>query len=491
MHGLGARTARGGLIAISGQVLTMLIQLLSLAIMSRLLRPEDFGLVAMATAVTSFAAGFVDLGLSTATIQRQEVSQNFVSALFFINMIIGFIVMLLVFAAAPVAAHLLNDERVLWVIIALSLNMPLTAAGAQHLALLNRRMEYLSLRWIAVAAQLLGLVISALLAWLTDVGYWALVVGAWTQSAGQSILVWFVSPWRPSWTRNWSDAKDGIAFGLHLTGANMLFWVSRQLDNVLIGSRWGASELGQYSRAFSLYQLPVNLISGPLRTAVVPALSRLQDRPEQWRRSLLEIQGSLFLGTGIITAILISTPDLLIKVLLGPQWDEAIAVLQILSLSIPLMIVGNTNGFIQISLGRASRMLKLNLYRVPVQIAGFVIGLPYGAVGVAYAVTIASFIMVVPSVAYAAKDTPISVGAILRQTLSPWVCIAVSAIATLSLKVETGSLLADLIIKAIFCGVIYSVGATLTMLYDKTFDPIRLRLLDRLKAMGRFRNASS
>jgi PST family polysaccharide transporter len=481
MHGLGARTARGGLIALSGQVLTMLIQLLSLVIMSRLLRPEDFGLVAMATAVTAFASAFVDLGLTTATIQRQTVSQQFVSALFYINLAVGILVMFVVIAAAPIAADVLNDERLLLVIIALSLNMPITAAGAQHMALLTRRMQYLHLRWTGLAAQLTGLVIGVMLAWFTDAGYWALVVGGWVQAAGQSLLYWVVSPWRPTWTREWRQAKDGLIFGLHLTGANILFWLSRQLDTMLIGGRWGAGEVGQYSRAFSLYLLPVNLITGPLRTAIVPALSRLQDKPEQWRRSLLEIQGALGLGTGLLTALLVSAPDLIVAVILGPQWGEAVEILQVLAFSIPLMVLGNTNSFIMTSLGRADRMLRWNLARVIVTVAALLVGLPYGGIGVAYAVTISSFVMVVPSVLYAAQGTPVSSGLLLRQAVSPWVCIGVAALTATAVRVETGSPLFDLVLKGMAAAAVYAIAAAMTLLYDKSFESLRQRLASRLR----------
>lgn len=482
LSGLGSRTARGGVIAVGGQLVSTLIQLLNLVIMSRLLMPEDFGLLAMALAVTGFAALFVDLGFSTATVQRRELTQDIVSALFLINIGAGLLAMLAASGFAPIGAYLLNDQRVLWIIVAMAATLPISALGAQHLALLNRRMQWLTIRWIAITAQILGLGVGALLAWRTSAGYWALVASAWISAITNTGLAWWMSPWRPSRVRNWTSAREAIRFGLHLMGAQIVFWAARQLDNLLIGARWGAAELGQYSRAYTLYMLPINLISGPIGTAVVPALSRLQDQPEAWRRSLLDVQGALFLGAGGVAAVLIATSDLLIRVLLGPKWQASTELFQILAISIPFVMMGNTNGFIQISLGRSDRMLKWNLIRLPILVGGFLIGLPYGAVGVALAVTSVSALLWLPSVAYAARNTHVTALMILRRAIAPFLCIAAASALTIQLDVETGLPLLDLAAKAAFCMTVYAVGAALILSYDPGFGSLRLRLLEAVSA---------
>jgi PST family polysaccharide transporter len=267
-------------------------------------------------------------------------------------------------------------------------------------------------------------------------------------------------------------------------GAQIIFWAARQLDNVMIGARWGPAELGQYSRAYTLYMLPVKLITGPVTSAVIPALSRLQNSPEAWRRSLLDVQGALFLGAGSVCAILIATSDLIIQVLLGPQWQESVGLFQILSISIPLMMVSNTNGFIQISLGRSDRMLKWNLIRLPILIAGFLIGLPYGAKGVAIAVTTVALLLWLPGIAYAAHGTPVSFRMILRRTASPLLCIATAAVIALPLQIHSGWPLVDLIAKAAFCMTLYFCAAALTLLYDSAFSSLKTRALSRWKRKG-------
>src|SRR5690606_7649785 len=134
-------------------------------------------------------------------------------------------------------------DRVTWLVIALAVPIPVTAAAAQHNALLQRGMRWLALQLTGIAAQLAGAVATILLAWTTAVGYWALVAQAWVSAVLGLVLAWIVCPWRPSPVRDWQGARSALHFGLNLTGFNFLNYFHRQFDNVLIGWRWGATEL--------------------------------------------------------------------------------------------------------------------------------------------------------------------------------------------------------------------------------------------------------
>lgn len=121
---LGRRTARGGMIAIAAQPIRMVMQFVFTAILVRLLAPEAFGLVAMATAVTSLVALFSELGLTSATIQRSQIDQNMVSGLFFVGLGISVVLIPLVCALAPLAALFFKDSRVANLVIVLSVSFP-------------------------------------------------------------------------------------------------------------------------------------------------------------------------------------------------------------------------------------------------------------------------------------------------------------------------------------------------------------------------------
>ena len=203
---LGRRTAQGGIIAIVAQPIRMAIQFIAAAIMARLLAPEDFGLVAMAVAVTSFVAIFSELGLTSATIQRAKIDQDTVSGLFFISLGIGLLLMPVVCALAPVAAWFFKDARVSGLIIVLSVSFPLAALGSQHTALLLRSMRWMTLQWTGLAGHAAGALAGILVAWKTDLGYWSLVVTALVANIVSLSLLWTACPWRPSLVADWRGA---------------------------------------------------------------------------------------------------------------------------------------------------------------------------------------------------------------------------------------------------------------------------------------------
>jgi PST family polysaccharide transporter len=253
-----------------------------------------------------------------------------------------------------------------------------------------------------------------LIAWRTDLGYWALVVQAWVGAALTLTLLWSACPWRPSRVRDWSRARPALRFGLHLTGFQLLNYCNRQSDNVLIGWRWGAAELGQYTRAYALLMLPLQLINGPVGSAVVPALSRIQSDPERWRSAYLDALGMIVLPSAGITAVLIATAKPLVALLYGPGWSETASIFAILAISMFASTPMNATGWIYISLARTKRMLQWSLIRTPLTVAAFLVGLPFGGLGVAVAFTSVVVATFLPGLVFATRGTPIGVRQILR-----------------------------------------------------------------------------
>ncbi|MGA1401171.1 MAG: oligosaccharide flippase family protein, partial [Phycisphaerales bacterium] len=172
LHG---HSVRGGAIVMLGQGGSVLLGIVSAAVLARLLDPEDFGLVAMASAFVALLGEFADLGLSQATIQRREVSAAQVNALFWVNAAAGAIAMALGAAAAWPIAIFYGDERLAWIAAALSAGFLLSGIAAQPLAVLRRRMGFTAETIVTLASIAMGLV-AAIAAALAGLGYWSLVV---------------------------------------------------------------------------------------------------------------------------------------------------------------------------------------------------------------------------------------------------------------------------------------------------------------------------
>jgi polysaccharide transporter, PST family len=407
--------ARGGAIAFGGQISRLLLQLVGTAIMSRLLAPEDFGLIAMAVTVTGFVAMFTDMGLSVATIQRSEVTQPLVSTLLFVNVGVGLILLLLAALAAPLAALLYSDPRVTWLVIGMALSIPMAAAVAQHNALLARSMRWMPLQIIAVASQAIGLVVGVLLAWKTDAGVWALVAQMITASVATLILTWIVCDWRPSRVDDWRVARTELGFGANVTGFSLLNFLHRQFDNVLIGWRWGAVELGFYARAYNLLTLPIGLINGSLSSSAIPILSKCKDDPERWNAAYLRLATvTAYMGCGLC-AVLFVIAEPLVTIILGPGWNEVSVIFRVLAVSSIFGTASNSCGWVFISLGRTRQYFYWSLFGCPLYALSFLIGLPWKAEGVAIGYAICVFALTPLYFGYAMRQTTIAM-----STLSRW-----------------------------------------------------------------------
>ena len=476
--GYAGHAARGGAIALGGQLSRLVLQLLGTAIMSRLLDPADFGLIAMAATVTGFVGLFTDMGLSTATIQRSEVSQALVSILFYVNIGVGLILMALAAAAAPFAAYLYHDPRVTTLIIGMAGTIPLAAAVAQHDALLARAMRWVPLQAIAIVAQAIGLLVGILLAWKTDAGYWALVAQMVTSGVVTLILTWTACNWRPSRLGEWRDASAELGFGANVTGFQLLNFFHRQFDNVLIGWRWGAVELGFYARAYNLLTLPIGLINGSLSSSAIPILARCKDDPERWNAAYLRLSTvTAFLGCALC-AILFSVAEPLVNIVLGPGWSEVAVIFRALATSSIFATASNSCGWVFISLGRTRQYLYWSLFASPIFVLSFVIGLPWKAQGVALSYAACMMLLAPVYFHYALRQTTLS-----NATMARWM---LPVLTTAALSIGAGELInttthgAPDIVRIIIAGltvaVVYGAVGAACLYGFAHFHPLRRML---------------
>mgnify|MGYP003672658660 CR=1 FL=1 len=404
---LESRALRGGGLNLAVQIVRIVVELGSLPILARLLLPADFGAVAQATAVTGFLVLFKDLGLSVATVQRKEITHGQVSALFWLNLLLGLLVAALVAGSAPGLVWLYGgDVRPGQVALALAGVVLFDAAAAQHLALLRRRLRF---GWLAAIqfAGVVGGIAAALVAAWAGWGFWALILRAAVTAVLTLGLAWVACSWRPGAFRRAQVSLDMLRFGGYVTGIDIVAHLTKNVDNVLIGRTWGASALGLYTKAYSLLMLPLSTINGPLAAVALPALSRVQDQPQAYRSLFLRgCRLAVLAQVPIVTLAGVCTLDL-VAVGLGDQWLGAVELFWAL---LPAAYVGATapaTSWIFVSSGHPKRQLKASVAALPVVLIAFLVGLPYGPLGVAWGYSIALCLVRVPTILYAFQPTAI------------------------------------------------------------------------------------
>jgi PST family polysaccharide transporter len=393
---LSARTVRGGAISGVAQIArTVLVFAGPVLVLPRLLTPEEFGLVGMVMAVIGFVSMFRDLGLSQATVQRETITHEQVSTLFWVNTGLGFGVMLISAALAPVLAWFYGEPRLVEITLALAGAAVLGGLTIQHQALLRRQMRYGALAVIEVTAISIQIGLSIVLAVL-GFSYWSLIIG---QIAGAGVVlvgVWIGCRWRPGRPSRASGLRSMIVFGGNVTGFNMVNYFARNLDDILIGRFAGTAALGLYQKAYDILKLPLQQINQPVGRVAMPALSRLVDEPERYRRAYLRIVEKILLLSVPLAVFFITTCDWVVPIVLGERWAGASLLLGAMA---PLMFtqpLGATAGWLFMSQDRTKDMLRWGLVGSTISVASFLVGLPWGPFGVAASYSITGLLVRTP-----------------------------------------------------------------------------------------------
>ena len=221
-------------------------------VLARLLLPQEFGLVAMATAVMGFFRIFQEAGLSTATVQRHEINHAQVSNLFWVNVTVGGVITLLVAASAPAVAWFYREPRLIGITLVLSITFLLASSAAQHIALLSRQMRFTGIAVIDVVSMLAGYLTGIGMA-LLGYGYWALVGAAVTQVVIKLVLAWSISRWRPQLPSRNTQTGHLLSFGAYITAGGLMCSLTRGADSLLIGRCFGAVRSVSIPEALSFF----------------------------------------------------------------------------------------------------------------------------------------------------------------------------------------------------------------------------------------------
>lgn len=413
---LKGRTIRGGVVTVLSQFSLFAVSMGSTMIMARLLTPADFGLVGMVMAVTAVLTLVRDSGLSTATVQRDVITRELISTVFWINIAFGVAAAIICAAITPVLVAFYREPELYWITPAIASTFLVDAAGAQHVALLRRQMRLKAVAAIDVTSNIIGMAVGIVMAWYRF-GYWSLVGVRIATTIAATLMAWILESWRPGLPRRRTGVADMMKFGGNLTGVGLMNYAFRNVDNILIGWYWGAGPLGFYQKAYSLLMLPINQVNGPISGVAVATLSRIQSDRERQRRYFIggyELAASIILP--IVAGVTVFAEEV-IGFVLGSQWTAAATIFRYLA---PAALIGallNPFGWLFVATGRADRQLRAGLVWAPVVVLGFALGLSHGPEGVAIGYSITSALLAIPLCIYAVHGTgvrPMDVAKALR-----------------------------------------------------------------------------
>src|SRR5215510_13268391 len=231
---LGRLALRGGAVSVAMQYGNGVLQVAAAVILARLLTPEDFGLVAIVTVLTSFAPLLIDFGLGDATTQRSKITRTQVSSLFWLSSGIGLAIAVVVAVCGPLIAWIFRDARLEDIALYSAITFVLFGVSNQHLALLRRTMQFGKIAKIQILSTFVGIAIAILMA-IFDYGYWALVLRPVAYWFCVVIGAWYACRWRPGFPILDDEVKSMVRFGLDVVGFSVTYSFARAVDRIGLG----------------------------------------------------------------------------------------------------------------------------------------------------------------------------------------------------------------------------------------------------------------
>jgi O-antigen/teichoic acid export membrane protein len=396
------------------QITRLLLQLGVTAILARLLTPNDFGLLAMVVVFTNLIMIFRDFGLTAALIQRKKITEEHLSSCFWINILMGFLLTLILIFLAPLISHFYNEVKLIRIIMILASIFFISSFGVVQIAFFTKEMNFKSLAIVETSAIAISGITAIVLAF-SGFGVWSLVYQQIVSNLVRVFFLWIFSSWKPKLIFRWLRVKELLGFGLNLIGFNFVNYFNRNLDNLLIGKFLGSAPLGFYNLAYQLLLFPLSNISSVIGRVMFPSLSMIQD--DKNRVCYIYIKATRYIASitfPLMMGILVVAPQFII-VIFGLQWQRSIFLVQIIALVGLWQSIGSTVGWIYQSQGRTDILFKWGLFSVIIITTAFIIGLRWDIEGVSVAYAIATLILAYPNFAIPFKLIDLKFNYFIKQ----------------------------------------------------------------------------
>lgn len=354
----------------------IIVSLVVAGVLARLLSPDDFGIVAIATVIITFFGIFTDMGVSPAVVQNKTLTVEDLANIYSFTFWTGIVVALLFFAVSlPIAIY--YDSPILRTLCQLlSINLFFASANIVPGALFYKNKEFKFIAIRSFTIQIAGGT-GAVIAALCGAGLYALIINPILSS----ILIFAISfhryPQRLHATLGLKSIRKIFSYSAYQFLFNIICYFSRNLDKLLIGKHMGMSELGYYEKSYRLMMLPLQNVTQVITPVMHPIFSDYQNDKNQLATSYERVVRFLaFIGLPL-SVLLFFTAKEVTLIIFGNQWLPSVPVFQILALSVGIQIISSSSGSIYQASGDTRSLFICGLFSSILNVMGMLLGVFY------------------------------------------------------------------------------------------------------------------
>lgn len=387
-------------------VFTAILQIIQLSILARLLNPSDFGLMAIVMVVIGFSNMFIDMGLSNAIIYKQNVTDNQLTSLYWVNVAIGVILFFIILIISPFIAVFYESPQLKNLIILVGITFLIQPFGQQFMVLLQKELQFDKITKTQIIARLLSFIAIIIMAYY-DFGVFSLAYGVIIYSILSTIIFIFYGKeiYKPRFYINILDLNEFLHFGMYQMGEKLIQYFASQFDTILIGKLLGIEILGVYNIAKNLVSRPSTIINPIITKVTFPVMSKIKDNNYKLRDVYLKTINYLTLINVPIYLLIVLFAEPIVFLLIGEVWVDAIPIIQILAIAFFLISIGNPAGSLLLSRGKANIAFYWNLITFILYPIFIVYGSNYGIKGIAISIILLHILFLYPNWRFIVKKT--------------------------------------------------------------------------------------
>lgn len=431
---LKSKTLKGTVWSAIDSFSSQAIQFVLGILLARILAPSDYGVIGMLAIFLAVSQSIIDSGFGNALIQKKDRNQIDYSTVFYFNIIIGVIIYIILFVAAPLIASFYNMPILTNVTRVLALNLIVNSLMIVQNTKLTIELNFKILTKIRFCSNLISGFIALSLAYL-GYGVWALVFQSVIAQLLSCLFLWIFAKWKPSLCFSKASFLSLFSFGSKLLITGLYGPIFNNLNTLIIGKFFTANALGFYTRAYHFAQFPSFNISQIISRVSYPVLSSIQDDNQKLCHGYrLLIKNTYFVVFPCMLG-LACMAEPIILLLLTDKWIGCVSLLQILCISLVFYPLISYNINLLLVKGQSGLHLKLDFIKKIFSIIILIVSIKFGIKGICYGMVITTLFSWLITAFYSGKLIGLTLTKQLNDLLPSFICsiIMVSAIFPISL----------------------------------------------------------
>lgn len=352
-------------------------------ILARILLPAEFGLIAMLGIFLGVGTVLVSGGMTQSLIRSENLDEEDYATIFYFNLVVSILVYILTFFAAPYIASFYNQPLLTLVIRLYCLTFIINAFSAVQKTRLTKILDFKTQMKISMPSLLMGSVVGIAMAY-AGYGVWSLVWMGLIQATASSIQFWYWSKWRPIFAFNVQKFKYHFGYGFKLMLSGILDIIFENAYVIIIGKYFAPTQVGYYSRGYSLSLMPVGIVNSIVTKVTFPLFASIQNEQEKLKTVYIKIMQMVIFIVAPILVIMAALAEPLFRFLLTEKWLPAVPYFQILCFTAIMYPIHGYNLQILVVKGRSDLFLKLEVFKKVMISVTILISFQWGIFGLLY-----------------------------------------------------------------------------------------------------------